>query len=606
MDQENGNKPEANGRHEAAPHISMELQADSARVTNLTMEGTRLILTIEAELSSSQVKATGAPAGPRPARTRDTEELTDSALLPPGQRRRATESETWPGVFPQSVHLAEQGGQPSSTIIVEEKRLEKVFSLGEDAVAGDFGPAGGSGGAGLAASPVPDPAAGESSGPGDGADPVAEVGEISYEQMENKIRDAKNRGTTIRAERPFGERFAPGADADAVSGVDDTVSLDSKSGNEPAPVAENPLAASDIDSDTHDIALAGIPGAADEQRPGETEGWTPISESTEMRSDHNTATQPISYDSLPGADADGLPVLGDGANGEPSPAETRRDAPAVALSEMPDDVLESLPPFAAATAPAEAEMPERVIRIQPADLDDSLAVSDESSAVGGERHGEPQPAMVFGCDAPAAEPPSAFAEQPPAPDAEAFADEPAPSGPVIEPEIEPAPEPISAPDGVASSGPERETVSETVPFPEPMAAPTVEPGPVSPPEPAVVADAPDREPAPAPASRDAPMAPPPEPAPLPAPLREPAAGPESADTPDAAPSPAVDGETPPPPEEPACPKPGDPAAAGGGTTVLIRYTCPKCKTQGMQAVDKVGTVVNCSNCGKAMRLVMKR
>lgn len=44
----------------------------------------------------------------------------------------------------------------------------------------------------------------------------------------------------------------------------------------------------------------------------------------------------------------------------------------------------------------------------------------------------------------------------------------------------------------------------------------------------------------------------------------------------------------------------------GGTTVLIRYTCPKCKTQGMQAVDKVGTVVNCSNCGKAMRLVMKK
>ncbi|MDR2390644.1 MAG: hypothetical protein LBE84_03040 [Planctomycetota bacterium] len=44
----------------------------------------------------------------------------------------------------------------------------------------------------------------------------------------------------------------------------------------------------------------------------------------------------------------------------------------------------------------------------------------------------------------------------------------------------------------------------------------------------------------------------------------------------------------------------------GNTTVLIRYTCPKCKTQGMQEVDKVGAVVNCSNCGKAMRLVMKK
>ena len=49
-----------------------------------------------------------------------------------------------------------------------------------------------------------------------------------------------------------------------------------------------------------------------------------------------------------------------------------------------------------------------------------------------------------------------------------------------------------------------------------------------------------------------------------------------------------------------------PRTSGGGTTVLIRYTGPTCKTQGMQAVDKVGTVVNCSNCGKAMRLVMKK
>lgn len=44
----------------------------------------------------------------------------------------------------------------------------------------------------------------------------------------------------------------------------------------------------------------------------------------------------------------------------------------------------------------------------------------------------------------------------------------------------------------------------------------------------------------------------------------------------------------------------------GKTTVLVRYTCPKCKTQGMQSVDKVGMVVTCSNCGKAMRLVMKK
>ena len=46
-------------------------------------------------------------------------------------------------------------------------------------------------------------------------------------------------------------------------------------------------------------------------------------------------------------------------------------------------------------------------------------------------------------------------------------------------------------------------------------------------------------------------------------------------------------------------------ASTGQTTVLIRYTCPRCRQQGLQAVDKVGAVVTCSQCGKAMRLVMK-
>ncbi|MDR1613294.1 MAG: hypothetical protein LBT97_11015 [Planctomycetota bacterium] len=64
--------------------------------------------------------------------------------------------------------------------------------------------------------------------------------------------------------------------------------------------------------------------------------------------------------------------------------------------------------------------------------------------------------------------------------------------------------------------------------------------------------------------------------------------------------------TPPAPTKEGEPGKGTAKPEAGGTTVLIRYTCPKCKTQGMQAVDKVGTVVNCSNCGKAMRLVMKK
>ena len=42
------------------------------------------------------------------------------------------------------------------------------------------------------------------------------------------------------------------------------------------------------------------------------------------------------------------------------------------------------------------------------------------------------------------------------------------------------------------------------------------------------------------------------------------------------------------------------------TTIHIRYTCPKCGQQGTQEAGKMGTVATCSNCGKAMRLVMRK
>ncbi len=155
---------------------------------------------------------------------------------------------------------------------------------------------------------------------------------------------------------------------------------------------------------------------------------------------------------------------------------------------------------------------------------DSLALSEDSSAVGGERHGEPLPAFSFGSASAAPEP------QPPAP--------------------EPEPEPAAQPFAPASQG---KAAAEDVPTQFAMRPPAPEPE-AKPPE------------------RPAPPAPAPEP-------------------------PAGD-----------APKQGDDPLKtdAGGTTVLIRYTCPKCKTQGMQAVDKVGTVVHCSNCGKAMRLVMKK
>jgi DNA-directed RNA polymerase subunit RPC12/RpoP len=134
-------------------------------------------------------------------------------------------------------------------------------------------------------------------------------------------------------------------------------------------------------------------------------------------------------------------------------------------------LLQPEPPKQETFAPAVIQAP----------VDEPLAIAEESSAIGGERHGEPQPAISFGLDS--------------------FSGVVPPPLPTPPPECKPAPAPIVTP------------------------------------------------PAPAPEA---------------------------------------------------------PKAEAGGTTVLIRYTCPKCKTQGMQAVDKVGTVVNCSNCGKAMRLVMKK
>lgn len=38
----------------------------------------------------------------------------------------------------------------------------------------------------------------------------------------------------------------------------------------------------------------------------------------------------------------------------------------------------------------------------------------------------------------------------------------------------------------------------------------------------------------------------------------------------------------------------------------IKYVCPKCHTPGQQEIDRLGSVVTCANCGRAMRLTMRR
>lgn len=42
------------------------------------------------------------------------------------------------------------------------------------------------------------------------------------------------------------------------------------------------------------------------------------------------------------------------------------------------------------------------------------------------------------------------------------------------------------------------------------------------------------------------------------------------------------------------------------TPPRIKYVCPKCHTPGQQDADRLGSVVTCANCGRAMRLTMKK
>lgn len=59
-------------------------------------------------------------------------------------------------------------------------------------------------------------------------------------------------------------------------------------------------------------------------------------------------------------------------------------------------------------------------------------------------------------------------------------------------------------------------------------------------------------------------------------------------------------DAPKPPKPPAPPKPKN------ETSGLVKYICPRCKTPGMAVVDKVGQIVTCDECGKALRLTLKK
>ncbi len=51
---------------------------------------------------------------------------------------------------------------------------------------------------------------------------------------------------------------------------------------------------------------------------------------------------------------------------------------------------------------------------------------------------------------------------------------------------------------------------------------------------------------------------------------------------------------------------GKTGAAKTGRAAYIRYVCPRCKTAGSQPAERMGAIITCRRCGKAMRLTLKR
>ncbi|MCC8110006.1 MAG: hypothetical protein LIQ30_13385, partial [Planctomycetes bacterium] len=104
---------------EQAKHICMELTADGARVTNLSLSGNRLVLTIEAQLSDSQLKASDqaarqAAAGSGQPRPGESQVRSDTEFLDRERaaNRAAGGSEALPPAGPgQKPSVAFQPGQ---------------------------------------------------------------------------------------------------------------------------------------------------------------------------------------------------------------------------------------------------------------------------------------------------------------------------------------------------------------------------------------------------------------------------------------------------------------------------------------------------------------
>ena len=639
-------------------HISMELTADGARVTNLSLHGSRLILTIEAELADSELRAsdaTGADAIAAAFRPRaavddphkDTDFLSRPSSVGAPSLGKASPANTGPGPLsmgsenlPPAPAAAFEPSVPKSMAIPPEQITQSMDYSGM--------------GIGLAPGPAPvmEPVLEPDSGLTASDTQPLTFDQAFREPLEadfsaapsvppmEPVRELTETWDESVPERAPSLRFD---DPGAAPSAPDTGFSAAPAPVEPAPV---PAPAPDATLPLPGLGFADAPvqAAPAPMLTPEPDATLPLpglgfadapaqAAPAPMLTPEPDATLPLpglgfADASAPAAPAPvltpapdaALPLPGLGfadapAQAAPAPvltpapdaalpmpglgfADAPAQAPAPRTSEsarreikLGDDPFAPAPGFATPGAPPAAPAPIAELRLGDDDslapagqwgggapaaeappapmmenwehgslrLGDTpppfggtpgpLAMSEDSSAVGGARHGEPLPAISFGSDPIALEPtPAPLVSEPaPVPHEQAPAFDFAAPAPAMQP-----------------GAPATPIGFDNPPLLDPIVAGSM-----------LAEEAPTQM-----AMRPQETPPPP---------RQPEPRPEPAKTGESG---RMGG--------------GDKGKAEGGTTVLIRYTCPKCKTQGMQAVDKVGTVVNCSNCGKAMRLVMKK
>lgn len=419
---------------EYSKHISMELTADSARVTNLSLEGSRLVLTIEAELADSQLRSTNAD-------------------LPPGQKTTTTTPDNAQSTPPPHSANAPHLG------LAQPDTDTNAFNLGSEN--------------------LPPPSAAFMPGQMDES-PLGTLSPAASQSM------PVNPDDMLESEPAVGPTLFNGTDAQETIHRQETP----PALPEPDILTETPIVRPRKDEPAIPASGLGLASPSPVQTL--------------------TSTGPVVPPPLP---------VQESAQEKQIDTPTPWQAPELTSEDSAKDVTH----FATTdgTTPSDDAKPEPEMT-EPSILEslsnEELTLSEESSVIGGVRHGEPQPSISFGQDTSDLSVHKDKDEDKTKPAATAHSSEP--------------------------TEPEAQKPREQTEKPQ--------------------------------------------------------------DKPSVAPQPKPDEAKPAEEKEKENTQPEKPSAPGGGTTVLIRYTCPKCKTQGMQAVDKVGTVVNCSNCGKAMRLVMKK